>query len=488
MLSATRNDAAGLPIAVEPFTLFAGNDYGVFRAAVETSPAGTVVCDAGFTIVFCNRRTEVMFGYPPGALIGCAIDRLVPEGCAGIALLEPRTFAGHPDRQRTGIRVVRSRRRDGSEMEVEMTLTPISRNGQRLLIVSLIEASEPTQAEAPTEVPVSRASVPRPRVASVEDLDSLRRPASPLSTGQVVAESAAARRALAQIAHVAPTNATVLLTGETGSGKEVFAQAIHNLNARHRRPMVRVNCGAIPEGLLESELFGHERGAFTGALTQQIGRFEQAHGSTIFLDEIGEMPLDGQVKLLRVLQSKEVERLGGARSVKVDVRIIAASNRDLDHAVENREFRADLYYRLNIFPIHVPPLRERIEDIPALVWSFVDEIAASCDKQIDSISSESMTALQRYSWPGNVRELRNVIERAVIVASDPHLTVEPPRSAPGARIPTLKLDEIESEHIRTVLDRTNWRIRGTAGAADLLGMKPTTLESRMTRLGIRRSA
>jgi formate hydrogenlyase transcriptional activator len=268
----------------------------------------------------------------------------------------------------------------------------------------------------------------------------------------------------------------------------VFAQAIHDLNSRHRRPMIRVNCGAIPAGLLESELFGHERGAFTGALTQQIGRFEQAHGSTIFLDEIGEMPLDGQVKLLRVLQSKEVERVGGNRSVKVDVRIIAATNRDLEGAVERREFRADLYYRLNIFPVHVPALHERVEDIPDLVWSFVDEIAGACGKKIDSISRESMAMLQRHSWPGNVRELRNIIERAVIVAVGPHLTIEPPRSTPSGRLSTLRLDEVEVDHIRTVLDRTGWRIRGAAGAADLLGLKPTTLESRMIRLGIRRSA
>jgi PAS domain S-box-containing protein len=473
MLSATRDEAVRLSNGAEPFGLFAGNDHGVFRAAIETSPAGTVVCDGASIVLFCNRRAEAMFGYAPGALIGCSVDRLIPDP----------SFAADLDAHSAGSRLACCRRRDGSDIQMEMALTSISRNGRRLVIVSLIEAARPSQLQEPAPVTAQRS-----RVVLVENRDSIRRPANPVAPGQIVAESAAARRALTQIAHVAPTNATVLLTGETGSGKEVFAQAIHDMNSRHRRPMVRVNCGAIPAGLLESELFGHERGAFTGAMSQQIGRFEQAHGSTIFLDEIGEMPLDGQVKLLRVLQTKEVERVGGNRSLKVDVRIIAATNRELERAVESREFRADLYYRLNIFPVHVPPLRERVEDIAALVWSFVDDISATCGKQIDSISRESMSALHRHSWPGNVRELRNVIERAVIVAAGSHLTVEPPRSASSTRIRTLKLDEIECEHIRTVLDRTDWRVRGAAGAADLLGLKPTTLESRMAKLGIRRSA
>ena len=356
MLPATRDDAVHLSNGAEPFTLFAGNDHGVFRAAIETSPAGTVVCDGASIIRFCNRRAEAMFGYAPGALIGCSVDRLIPDHGANAGDFDTSCFPAQLEGSRAGSQVVRGRRRDGADVHLEMALTPISRNGRRLVIVSVIEAAQPSQ---PQEVASAIDATQRPRVAWIEDRAALRRPANPIAPGQVVAESAAARQALMQIAHVAPTNATVLLTGETGSGKEVFAQAIHDKNSRHRRPMVRVNCGAIPAGLLESELFGHERGAFTGALAQQIGRFEQAHGSTIFLDEIGELPLDGQVKLLRVLQSKEVERLGGNRSVKVDVRIIAATNRDLERAVESREFRADLYYRLNIFPVHVPALRER---------------------------------------------------------------------------------------------------------------------------------
>jgi len=302
----------------------------------------------------------------------------------------------------------------------------------------------------------------------------------------VVAESDAVRTALAEIEQVAATSATVLLTGETGSGKEVFAQAIHGRSPRQRQEMVGVNCAAIPAGLLESELFGHERGAYTGALAQQIGRFEQAHRSTIFLDEIGELSLEGQVKLLRVLQTKQVERLGSSKPVSVDVRIIAATNKDLERAIEAREFREDLYYRLNIFPIHVPALRDRIEDIPVLVWTFIDEIAAACGKCIESISRDSMAALQRYAWPGNVRQLRNVVEHAVIVATRPHLSIEPPRSASSARAQTLRLDEVEAGHIQAVLDQVGWRVRGAGGAAELLGLRPSTLESRMARRGILR--
>ena len=303
---------------------------------------------------------------------------------------------------------------------------------------------------------------------------------------EIAAESPAVRAVLAQMESVAATNATVLLLGETGTGKEVFAQAIHDLSKRRNRPMVRVNCAAIPAALIESELFGRERGAYTGALSRQIGRFELANGSTLFLDEIGELPLESQVKLLRVTQERVVERLGSVQPISVDVRLIAASNRDLERAVAERTFREDLYYRLNVFPITIPPLRERAADIPVLVWTFIEEFSKSFGKRIDSISRESLAALQRYSWPGNVRELRNLIERAVIVAPGSRLVVEPPQAAPAQRATNGKLADVEAEHIRSVLQRTGWRVRGPGGAAELLGLKPTTLDSRMARLGIRR--
>ena len=316
----------------------------------------------------------------------------------------------------------------------------------------------------------------------------LRRDVKVIRTSQpIVSESPAILRTLAQVQQVAPTPATALLLGETGSGKEVIAQAIHDLSPRHQRSMVRVSCAAIPTALIESELFGRERGAYTGALSRQIGRFEAANHSTLFLDEIGDLPMEVQVKLLRVLQERVIERLGSTQPIKVDVRIIVATNRNLEEAVRDKTFRQDLFYRVNVFPIVVPPLRERLEDIPGLVWSFIDEFSTLFGKGIESISAESMRDLQRYPWPGNVRELRNVIERAVIIATGRQLIVPTPRAA-GLPLPqtAMTLSELEADHIRAVLDGTNWRVRGPGGAAERLGLKPTTLESRMARLGIAR--
>jgi len=301
----------------------------------------------------------------------------------------------------------------------------------------------------------------------------------------IVSEAPAVRVAVAQVEQVAPTPSTVLLLGETGVGKELFARAIHERSPRRHRRMIHVSCAAIPSTLIESELFGRERGAYTGALSRQIGRFELANESTLFLDEIGELSAEVQIKLLRVLQERVIERLGSTQSVKIDVRIIAATNRNLEKAVEESRFREDLFYRLNVFPIAIPPLRERIEDIPALVWEFVDEFSKAFGKRIDFISKDSMRQLQLYSWPGNVRELRNVIERAMIVATGPQLTVTMPAPA-GARQTNAPrtLKDFEIEHIRAALSSTNWRIRGAGGAAERLGLKPTTLETRMARLGV----
>jgi formate hydrogenlyase transcriptional activator len=304
----------------------------------------------------------------------------------------------------------------------------------------------------------------------------------------LASQSAAARVVLSQIEQVAPTTATVLLLGETGVGKEVFAEALHELSPRRQKRMVRVNCAAIPAALMESELFGREMAPVYAPRSRQAGRFELADHSTIFLDEIGDLPLDAQVKLLRVLQDRVIERLGGSHPIKVDVRVIAATNHDLEQAVVDRTFREDLFYRLNVFPIRVPPLRERVEDIPTLVWSFINEFSTAFGKDIESLSKGSLQALQAYAWPGNVRELRNVVERAVIVATGPQLVIDPPRPLlPTARRKSLKYIDVEIEHIRAVLESVSWRIRGAGGAADLLGLKPTTLESRMAKLGIARS-
>ena len=304
---------------------------------------------------------------------------------------------------------------------------------------------------------------------------------------EIIGQSQAIQQLLEQVDQVAPTGATVLLLGETGTGKELIATAIHERSPRKARAMVRVNCAAIPTALIESELFGREKGAYTGALARQAGRFELADGSTIFLDEIGELPGEVQVKLLRVLQEKQVERLGSSRPISIDVRIVAATNRDLEQAIADGTFREDLYYRLNVFPIRVPPLRERPEDIPTLVWAFVDELSKALGKRIESVSKDSLIALQAYAWPGNVRELRNAIERAVIVSTGPQLTIEAPRpkvASHGRGSGTLS--DVERQHILAVLERTAWRIRGDGGAADLLGLKPSTLEGRMVKLNLRR--
>jgi formate hydrogenlyase transcriptional activator len=250
--------------------------------------------------------------------------------------------------------------------------------------------------------------------------------------------------------------------------------------------MVRVNCAAIPATLSESELFGREKGAFTGALARQIGRFELADRSTIFLDEIGDLPADLQIKLLRVLEERTIERLGSPRAITIDTRVIAGTHRDLEQAVMQGTFREDLYYRLNVFPIHVPPLRERIEDIPALVWCFVEEFSKSLGKRIDAIDRDTLATLQQYSWPGNIRELRNVVERAMIVATGRKLVITLPQTSATAVKRSPKLIDVEKEHIKRVLESTGWRIRGAAGAADRLGLKPTTLETRIAKLGLKR--
>jgi PAS domain S-box-containing protein len=341
------------------------------------------------------------------------------------------------------------------------------------------KATQKKLQSALAEVKQMRDQLARENVQLRHEVKTLRLPRA------LATESSASRHLRSQIESVAPTNATVLLLGETGTGKEVVAEAIHELSKRHHRPMVRVNCAAIPLALIESELFGRERGAYTGAVSQQRGRFEMADGSTIFLDEVGELPLEVQVKLLRVLETRIVERLGGGPAVKVDVRVIAATNRDLEQAIAERTFRDDLYYRLNVCPVTVPPLRERPEDILVLAWSFIDEFSKALDKKIESVAKPSLLALQRYSWPGNVRELRNVIERAVIFSAGPQLVIELPsagvRQSRGAR-----LEDVQAHHIRDVLDKTRWRIRGPGGAAERLGMKPTTLESRMKKFNILR--
>ena len=304
----------------------------------------------------------------------------------------------------------------------------------------------------------------------------------------VVGKSEPMRAVLKKAEQVAGTDSTVLVLGETGTGKELLARTIHEMSRRNKRAMVKTNCAALPATLIESELFGREKGAYTGALAREIGRFELADQSTIFLDEIGELPPETQSKLLRILQEGEFERLGSSKTIKVDVRVIAATSRDLPAMVKDGKFRADLFYRLDVFPIVVPPLRDRAEDIPALVWHILEEIGPRMGRKIDSVEAVTMQKLQRCAWPGNVRELRNVIERNLILSTGSAFRAEFPELEDALDSTTRSLDEVESEYLRSILQAKGWRIRGKGGAAEVIGLKPTTIEARMKKLGIHRPA
>jgi len=308
---------------------------------------------------------------------------------------------------------------------------------------------------------------------------------------EIIGNSKVLRQVLRQVEMVAKTDSTVLIRGDTGTGKEQISRAIHNLSMRNQRPLIKVNCPAIPPGLIESELFGHEKGAFTGALTKKIGKFELADGGTIFLDELGDLPLEAQAKLLRVLQEREFERVGGTDTHKVDVRVISATNRDLEITVKEGRFRADLYYRLNVFPIALPNLKERKEDIPLLTRYFTQKYAIKLGREIKSISEGAIETLKNYSWPGNIRELENIVERAVIFSTGQTLHINKNlfgslSETPSTEDKLLKLEENEREHIIKVLNQTNWKIHGDKGAAKILGINPNTLRSRMGKLGIRK--
>jgi formate hydrogenlyase transcriptional activator len=305
---------------------------------------------------------------------------------------------------------------------------------------------------------------------------------------EIIGQSPALTRVIEQVETVARTDAAVLLLGETGTGKELFARAIHGLSLRRDQPLVRADCALIPAGLLESELFGHERGAFTGAVARNVGRIELANKGTLFLDEVGDIPLELQSKLLRVLQEREFERLGSSRTIRVDFRLVAATNRNLIEMVANGQFRRDLYYRLSVFPVEIPPLRDRAEDIPILAWHFVKKYALQMNKRIDKILPEDMEALAHHGWPGNVRELQNVVERSVVVSPGATLALSrptEPKRIESSRDPRT-LAEAEREHILRVLRNTDWVLGGPGGAAVRLGVKRTTLLYKMRRLGIDR--
>lgn len=460
-----------------------------YRRLIEGANDGVVIItDTTFTE--CNRRACEMLGRGEEEILGQKPWDFSPEF--------------QPDGQRSeekgrnmlralaaedgGVRVFNwmHTKGDGSLIEIEVSLASVALEEEHVLVTSWRDMTERRQAEENLRAALEEVSRLRERV---EAENTFLREEVKLAHlhGDIVGCSKGMVSVLAQAEEVAPTDSTVLLLGETGTGKELLARAIHNMSPRAKKPLVTVNCAAMPGTLVESELFGREKGAYTGALSRQIGRFEAADGGTIFLDEIGELPIETQAKLLRVLQEGQFERLGNARTISVDVRVLAATNRDLEQEVRAGNFRQDLLFRLNVVPITIPPLRERREDVEPLVWSVIRELSAGMGSRIESISQADMDRLRDYAWPGNVRELHNVVERAMIGARGPILKIRPPvrpTTAPSTEIATL--DDMQRSHIRAALENTDWRIRGENGAARILGLKPSTLESRMVKLGIKR--
>jgi formate hydrogenlyase transcriptional activator len=449
-------------------------------AIVQSSNDAIISFDLQGVISDWNAAAEVIYGYAEEEAVGRSMDFVIPAELKDEELmLLGRLADGAQVSHFETVRV----RKDGSTINVSLTISPIRDSTGRIVGASKI-ARDISDAKRTQEAL-------QQSYAEIKQLkDTLQAETQYLQdeiryTGRyedIVGQSKALRDVLKKVEQVAGTDSLALITGESGTGKELIARAIHNQSKRKSRAMVKVDCASLPSTLIESELFGREKGAYTGALTSQVGRFETADGSTLFLDEIGELGMDVQAKLLRVVQDGEFERLGSAKTSHVNVRLIAATHRDLEEKVKNGSFREDLFYRLNVFPIHVPPLRERPEDIPMLVAAFLREFEKKMDKKIHSVPSRMMDELRRYPWPGNIRELRNVIERAVIVTTGDRLNLQLPRSPNVVR--TRTLGEAESQHIVSVLNTTGWRIKGPVGAASILGMKPSTLYTTMRRLHI----
>lgn len=449
-----------------------------FRALFEFSPDAIIATNARGEITEANSQVAKLFGYAQSELIGQPVEVLVPERLRAPHPDYRQEYAAHARTRPMGAGLdLHGRRKDGSEFPVDIMLSPVETPEGRIILCVVRDLSERIRAQEELE------RQEREKRYLEEELITEHR------FEDIIGESVALKKILKQVETVAATDVTILLLGETGTGKDLIARAIHQLSARHARSFIKLNCAAIPTGLLESELFGHERGAFTGALSQKIGRLELAHQGTFFLDEVGDLPLELQPKLLRALQEKEFERLGSTRTIPVDFRLIAATNRDLGKMVSEREFRSDLFYRLRVFPIILPPLRERREDIPLLVRYFVNKHSRTLDRHIETIPQEVMNALVRWDWPGNIRELENFIERSVILTRGTTLRVplaelEHPDDQPPAAASTLASND--RNHILRVLRETRGVIAGPRGAAARLGLKRTTLNSKMKKLGITR--
>ena len=447
---------------------------------LDSTRDAIVVIDCQRVITLFNKAAEKNFGYSADQAIGQSVDRLLTEPFRKLLenYLEGQIGHASPPTSLWATDGLVALRQDRSEFPVEMTVSPSEIEGKRHYAFILRDINERRRAE--------------------EELTALRQQADYLleeinrgsNFEHIIGHSEKVTKVFANIDRVSNTDTTVLLIGETGVGKELFAHAIHENSPRKATVLIKVNCAALPAELIESELFGHQKGAFTGAISQRVGRFELANGGTLFLDEVGELTLQAQVKLLRVLQEQEFERVGGTETIKVDVRLIAATNRDLGKMVEEGTFRADLFYRLDVFPLRIPPLRERTDDIPELTRHFLKTASRKVGRTVTDVSTSSLNRLMHYHWPGNIRELQNIIERATILSDGPIVEVPASVLAPTSSHPSQSsqknLVDVERDHITKVLEETSWTIEGKDGAAAILGLAPSTLRSRMTKFDITR--
>ncbi|MEW5754722.1 MAG: sigma 54-interacting transcriptional regulator [Pseudomonadota bacterium] len=443
-------------------------------AILDSAMDAIITMDETRRITLFNNAAERVFGCAAAWALGQPFDRFLSKPFRRMLdeyFTSPKDQVWAPE----GLTALRA---NGEEFQIEATLSPVQVRGERLYTVILRDINDRRRAEEELNRLKLERHYLREQAFGRDDFQN------------ILGRCPAMQKVFADIREVAPTNATVLLNGETGTGKELIARAIHDLSPRHDKILVKMNCAALPSELIESELLGHEKGAFTGATAQRKGRFELADGGTLFLDEVGELSLPAQAKLLRVLEEHEFERVGGARTIRVDVRVIAATNRNLEDMVREGSFRADLYYRLHIFPVRVPPLRERKADIPLLTEHFLAGFGRQLAKPLGEMSRRSMERLMMYDWPGNVRELRNVLERAAILAKGPIIDVDDLIVANHLPQPheftATTLAEVERAHIKQVLERAHWVIEGNQGAAVMLGMNPSTLRFRIQKLGIKR--
>lgn len=444
---------------------------------LDSAMDAIITIDNEQRITLFNSAAEKIFRSPASDALGQSIDRFLSEGFRSFLAghVQACEISGETECYTWAPEGLTAIRADEEEIPIEATISYVEDAGAKFCTIILRDINERKRIEA--EI----------RKLQLENVYLQQEIKLTHNFEEIICHSDVFKKVLQKVEQVASTDSTVLILGETGTGKELLARAVHNISARKDRPLVKVNCVALPANLIESELFGHEKGAFTGALSRKIGRFELANGGTIFLDEIGDMPIELQTKLLRVLQEGEIERLGNPQPIKINVRVIAATNRDLEKAIENGTFREDLYYRLNVFPITCPSLRDRKEDIPELVKHFIKKFNAKMGKKIETVPQKVLDTLAAYHWPGNVRELENIIERTLIISQGKQLELGDwlPRTGASSDASTLK--EIERQHILQVLELAGWRVSGEKGAAKILGMPPTTLESRMRKLDIKRT-